>query len=459
MERQTRIPRYNVSMSKDAKRLFVRIRDAELVPLDRLSAIRDSLPPGSRDNPTALAKKLVREGLLTPFQARCALKGRELRLGSYRLTDSLGRGGMGEVYKADDPSTGRQVAIKVLMQRPGVSAQVSDRFYQEAITAISLKHPNVVRTYQASSHKGFPFLAMEFIDGIDLAELVMLQGPLRLGQAVDFALQAAHGLAYAHDQGIVHRDIKPQNLIVDKAGTLKILDMGLAVVQLTNQSNELTVAGRLTQFGQVMGTPAYMAPEQASDILFVDCRADVYSLGCTLHYMLTGSPPYPGKAAAQVLREHRDAPVPSIRSQREDVSAELDANIRKMLAKSPDDRHQTMHEVIEELSQIWNVDEPDSIQIERRRSEFDRSLSDGSAETEECAEQILAATYGNESYQSRLNIFLDRVREWEQEELAVELALRLEHRGNQFRDLRTQTRAIDCYNKAIDIYDRIKAFC
>ena len=197
------------------------------------------------------------------------------------------------------------------------------------------------------------YLAMEYVEGSDLATVVKERGPLPVQQAVECILQAARGLQYAHGKGIVHRDIKPGNLFLNNEGTVKILDMGMALI--AGAEAALGGAERLTTTGQVMGTCDYMAPEQSLDTHQADARADIYSLGCTFYRLLTGSPPYQGETFAKLFLMHLESPIPSLCAVRPEVPAALDVVCQRMLAKKPEDRYQSMAEVIGELEAVLGV--------------------------------------------------------------------------------------------------------
>jgi hypothetical protein len=299
-------------------------------------------------DPRALARELVKRGWLTMFQANKLLQGRAdaLVLGQYVLLDLLGEGGMGQVYKARQTGMNRVVALKVIRgDRLGDPGAVA-RFKREIEAAGKLTHPNVVRAYDASQVGTTLYFVMEFVPGHDLASLVKERGPLPIAEACDYARQAALGLQHAHEHRLIHRDIKPGNLILadDPAGVVKVLDLGLARPVASGVSTELTPADA------AMGTPDYLAPEQGADARAVDSRADIYSLGCTLYHLLTGRVPFPGGTLAQKLQWHQNAEPAALESVRQDAPAALGAVVRKMMAKKPGDRYQTCLEVADALA-------------------------------------------------------------------------------------------------------------
>jgi len=273
----------------------------------------------------------------------------ERTLGNYILLEQIGAGGMGQVFKARHRRMDRIVALKLLPAKSMADPNVIARFEREVKAAARLTHPNIVAAFDADQADNVHFLVMEYVQGKDLSALVKTAGPLSEAKAIDCILQAARGLGAAHAEGIVHRDIKPANLLLDKKGIVKILDMGLASIH-----DDTIAQVELTATGAVMGTVDYMAPEQALDTKTADARADIYSLGCTLFYLLTGRATYQGDTLTARLLAHQGQPIPELRSIRSDVSTELEDIFRKMVAKKIGDRYQSMAELIADLERLGN---------------------------------------------------------------------------------------------------------
>jgi formylglycine-generating enzyme required for sulfatase activity len=279
-------------------------------------------------------------------------------LGDYVLGEELGSGGMGRVFRATHSRMRREVALKVVSRRGMRSTDAVRRFAREVEVAAKLIHPNIAIAYDAREQDGVVYLIMEYVAGQDLARMVKEKGPLAIDEAVDYVIQAARGLAYAHGRGIVHRDVKPANLIRDGEGVVKVLDLGLSrlregadfpsSVGLSSASGN-ALSGEMTQAGDVLGTADFVAPEQAQSPQDADHLADVYSLGCTLFYLLTGRSPFGRGSTKATLAAHRDDPAPSLRKARPGVSARLEAVFQRMIAKRPGDRLATMNDVIRGL--------------------------------------------------------------------------------------------------------------
>lgn len=278
------------------------------------------------------------------------------QIGDYDLQDMIGRGGMGAVYRAVHRRMDRTVALKVLRREISRDPVLKQRFEREVRAAAKLSHPNIVAAYDAREEDGLYCLITEFIDGDDLNAMVRRDGPLPVPETVDVILQAARGLEYAHARGIIHRDIKPANLLCDSDGTVRILDMGLARIAADGSDAEAT---DLTSTGMVMGTAAYMSPEQARNTKNADARSDIYSLGCTLFFLLTGRPTYSGETIVDTIFAHASDPIPSLsESTDQPIPPELEQLFCRMVAKQADERFASMTEVMTALESLPSSDAP-----------------------------------------------------------------------------------------------------
>jgi serine/threonine protein kinase/Leucine-rich repeat (LRR) protein len=312
---------------------------------ERLAA---SLLPGEARE---VASRLVTEGKLTRYQASVLLKASKdpLLIDNYVILDTLETGGMGLVFKALHRSMNRVVALKLLPAAMMSARDTVKRFQREVHAAAALSHPNIVAAYDAHQSDEIAYLVLEFVEGTNLFRLVKDHGPLPVATAANYVRQAALGLAYLHSRGIIHRDVKPANLILAGDGTVKLLDMGLVRFASLEDLSCSEMDQELTQAGIVIGTVAYMSPEQALDTRSADQRSDIYSLGCTLFFLLTGRSLYHEETGMKTLLAHRELPVPSIREFCEDAPVSLDAVFRTMVAKRPADRLQSMTEVVAAL--------------------------------------------------------------------------------------------------------------
>jgi serine/threonine protein kinase len=345
-------------MSVDSLSTFVDtlITNRILSP-DQLNTVTKELLGRIRDS-RALAKELVQRGWLTIYQVNQIFQGfgRDLVLGHYRILDLLGEGGVARVFRALHTNKRVVVALKCVRKELLSNAEAVRQFQQETKTIASLSHPNIVQTLEADCVGGTYFLAMEYIEGTDLAKLVRVSGPLPVLVACDYIRQAALGLQHAHERCLVHRDIKPANMFLvippgqgdandpmksaQLGATIKILDWGLADMRLPAATGKQEAANTLMR-EETIGTADYLAPEQAVDATKVDIRADIYSLGCSFYYLLAGQPPFAGGSLLAKLLKHREAPPPSIQEKRPEAPAALSAVLNKMMAKKAEDRYRT----------------------------------------------------------------------------------------------------------------------
>ncbi|MCI0462969.1 MAG: serine/threonine protein kinase [Gemmataceae bacterium] len=338
----------------DSATLITQLRDLDLWPEDETVQRRALGLSRRHEQARAFARELIQLGLLTPYQANQLLTGRgpSLAVGPYRILERLGEGGVGQVFKARHRLLHRVVALKLIRPERVTHPTTVGRFQREVQAAAQLDHPNVVRAYDAHEEAGTYYFAMQYVEGADLNRLVKERGPLSVAQACHCIAQAARGLQHIHQNGLVHRDVKPGNLMVtggSSGGTVKILDLGLARL---NESPEEGAERRpaLTQLGMVVGTYDYMAPEQARDSRLADARSDLYSLGCTFYFLLTGRPPFPEGGALEKMMHHQlDEPAP-VESLRSGVAPEVLAILRKLMAKRPEDRYQIAAEAADALT-------------------------------------------------------------------------------------------------------------
>jgi eukaryotic-like serine/threonine-protein kinase len=326
-------------MAKLTAEAFLDLVDRSgLVEKDRLdAALRNAKSATGEATAAELADRLVEANLLTRWQAARLLEGRYkgFFLDQYKLLGHLGSGGMSRVYLAEHVVMQRRVAIKVLPRQRVADSSYLARFHREAQAAASLDHRNIVRAYGVGQQGGFHYMVMEYVEGRDLQRIVQEDGPLDFPAVADYMRQAAEGLAYAHRSGLIHRDVKPANLLVDRGNVVKILDLGLARFTAPEaEEHSLTVK----HDENVLGTADYLAPEQAVDSHTADARADVYGLGCSMFYLLAGHPPFTGGTLAERLVMHQKQPPPDIRLDRPDAPPDLIAICATMMAKRPEDR-------------------------------------------------------------------------------------------------------------------------
>lgn len=344
--------------------LIDQLRQSQLLTPPQFDELNRSLRRRFSES-KALAHALVERGWLTAYQAKQLLQGSGagLVLGPYTILDWLGEGGSGQVFKARHRAMNRLVALKLLRADVLADAEVVARFYREIEVASQISHPNIVHALDAGPIGNRLVLAMELVDGVSLDHLVKDSGPLPIAAACDYIRQAALGLQHAHERGLVHRDIKPSNLLLKHSlgsgssvyqagpwGLVKILDFGLARLRQPAAASPTKHLTQLAGNAVMQGTPDYMAPEQAIDFHRADIRADIYSLGCTFYYLLTGQPPFAGATLAEKLMKQQTVMPRPIAEFRKDLQAALVQVLDKMLAKRPGDRYQTPSEVAAALT-------------------------------------------------------------------------------------------------------------
>lgn len=287
----------------------------------------------------------------------------------YEIVRLLGAGGVGAVFLARQVSLNREVALKVLAPHLAGNPAFLERFKREALSAAQLNHHNIVQIYDVGSAGAIHYITMEYVRGESLEKIIRSRGRLPVEEAADYALQAARGLKYAHDRGIIHRDIKPDNLMLNEHGILKIADMGLAkridtpepALRPTDPAEAPGAAAErggedLTRADVMMGTPAYIAPEQALDAASVDARADQYSLGCTLYYLCAGQTPYSARTPQEQINKRLSEPVTPLESYLDHVPPALAVMLNRMLQKDPGERFPGLDEAIQLLESYLNLD-------------------------------------------------------------------------------------------------------
>ena len=338
-------------------RLAELILESKLLPSDRQAALPELQRKHAK--PYLLAKELLDRAWLTDYQLEEIIKGRgqDLVLGAYALLEVVGKGAMGTVFKAQRRPDGGIVALKIVREDRRGDTQALLRFRREVLAVSQMSHPNIVAACDADEVGVTHYYAMEFVDGVNLDVLIRRVKHLPVGPACDYLRQAALGLQHAQDRSLIHRDIKPGNLMITTAngqqsrwGTVKILDLGL--VRLEQKPAHMDMGTQLTRTGLSLGTVDYMAPEQVEDPHAVDIRADLYSLGCTFYEMLTGQPPFPKGTPVDKLVAHRTKQAEDVRTLQAEVPDEVAAVVTKLLAKEPGDRYQAPSDLAAEMEKI-----------------------------------------------------------------------------------------------------------
>ncbi len=314
-----------------------------------ISEVRAAQPreAGQDISDAAIADKLVEMGLLTEYQSDQLKTGRtKLNLGPYTITDWIGQGGMGQVFKAVHKMMGRESAVKVL-PREKSTPEAIESFTREIRTQAQLDHSNLVRAHDAGHDGNVHYLVTEYVPGTDLRQLVRRQGPLTVQQAANVIMQAAHGLQYAHEQGLIHRDVKPGNILVTPEGIAKVSDLGL--------SGFVQEADSDPRVGKIVGTADYLSPEQIKNPYEITAVSDIYSLGCTLYYAISGKVPFPGGTTVDKARRHCEETPWHPRRFNPEVSEEFVEVIADMMEKDPKKRVSTAAEVAVRLKP-WAIE-------------------------------------------------------------------------------------------------------
>lgn len=355
---------------------------------EQLREILRPAPEETRTDPLEMANFLIKSGRLSRFQARKLLEGKTLGLvlGPFQVLAPIGKGGMGTVYLARDTRSQDLVALKVLPPKKAKKEErMLARFLREMELCQRVAHPHIAQTYEVGVFQGVYFIAMEFIQGRSLYRLVTEEGPLSVSRAARLFAEASAALEHAHCRGVIHRDLKPSNVQITTNDHAKVLDLGLALIQGEVALDHTVVGGQ----GYVVGTMDYMAPEQVEDATKVDPRSDVYGLGCTLYFALTGQQPFPGGSKTQkILRHRKEEPTP-IEELNPAVPVGFAALVRRMMAKHPEDRFESAEALRKELLP-WIGSDPE-LPVEAPGHGFDQQaalLAAEAADSELMAETI-----------------------------------------------------------------------
>lgn len=357
-----------IPVLKSYQDFCVAVRESKLLDPERLTALRRNFEnseseggkfdAGNEHSIERFARYLIRHQVITPWQARLILRGkfRGFFLGNYKILDQIGKGGMSIVYQVEHLRLKQQRAIKVLPSNYVDDSSRFHRFIREAQTSARLEHRNIVRAFDIDQKKGIHFIVMEYVDGQNLDQLIKSRKQLSFPLIADYLIQVCEGLQFAHDSGMIHRDIKPANLIVDQSGVVKILDLGLALESI--DQNEDEKASLTNQHNDHLGTADYLAPEQALNSHTVDHRADLYSLGSSMYFLLTGQPPFSEGTVLQRVAKHQTEMPERIELVRPDCPEPLIEICWKLLQKKPDERFQSAADVQLQLQKWLDQGQP-----------------------------------------------------------------------------------------------------
>jgi serine/threonine protein kinase len=303
------------------------------------------VPQQPADKPAATTDESKKKRSSSSGAAKPAKKKKTVQLGDFKLLKKLGQGGMGEVYLANQVSLDRQVAVKILSKEMAKKPGFVERFVREARAMARIDHPNAVKVYAADSDKGLHYVGIEYIDGQSMQDWIDQLGTLSIGDSIHVILSCADALNHAHELHLIHRDIKPDNILVTKKGVVKVADFGLAKALDEEDMS-------MTQSGTGLGTPLYMPPEQARDAKNVDHRTDIYALGCTFYYFLTGKLPFDGKSVLKLIVAKEKGQYPAARSLNSKIPEKLSLMIDKMIQKEPKHRYSSCEEIMNDLDQL-----------------------------------------------------------------------------------------------------------
>lgn len=344
-------------MPDDVETFLRAVLKSGLLNREQLETNLRAAPREIRQNPQELADHLVKRGVFSRFQAHKLLQGAVigLLLGPYQVLAPIGRGGMGTVYLALDSRTNQHVALKILPPKKAMEADRHlARFRREMELSQRVRHSNLALAFEVGVNQGVHYIAMEYIPGRSLHRLVTREGVLPVARAAKLFAEVCSGLDHAHAQGLIHRDLKPSNIMVTPNHHAKVLDLGLALLE-GEVAEDIEIIGGA---GYVVGSMDYMAPEQIEDSRTVDARADIYSLGCTLYFALTGRPPFPGGSKRDKIRRHRREEPDPIAKLNPTVPDQFIDLVRKMMAKAPEQRYASAYDAREALL-AWAIEEVD----------------------------------------------------------------------------------------------------
>jgi len=352
-----------------------------------------TVPNGQRHDPRAVAEHFIKTGKLSRFQAVKLLAGtaKGLLLGPYQVLAPVGRGGMAAVYLARDSRNQQLVALKVLPpQKDDRQDRLLARFRREMDLCRLVTHRHIARTFEVGVKQGVYYIAMEFIPGSDLSKLVRRDGPLEVPRAARLFAEVASGLQHAHEQGLVHRDLKPSNIRVTTHDHAKVLDLGLALLEGEQTADREVVGGD----GYIVGSMDYIAPEQTFDACAVDGRADIYALGCSLYFSLTGQPPFPGGTSKDKILRHRNEEPEPLLDRNGQVPAKFAQLVHRMMAKDPQKRFASVELVRQELL-AWAPPEAGAMPDGQDDSSFRQAVASlQAADADDNLEAIPAAEPG-----------------------------------------------------------------